>query len=154
MSSLTTNNLQTIMDKVNGVSNEVNSQAVTIAEIEALLEGKAVNTSNLETCHFLFNIEYAPISELSNMELILLSIKEDGTIELMNQTNFTDSLNFVVPRGSFVEFIISNKNLEFYIVNSKFQGEDYPVGYSKVDGRAHYYILAKGPEMEIGFYKN
>lgn len=37
-----TASLQAVSEKINGVNNEINSQATTIAEIAALLEGKSV----------------------------------------------------------------------------------------------------------------
>ena len=57
MSKLENNtaSLQAVSEKINGVNNEINSQATTIAEIAALLEGKSVpgdgsSSGAVETC--------------------------------------------------------------------------------------------------------
>ena len=54
MSKLENNtaSLETVMSKINGLNNEINSQATTIAEIAELLNGKSVpgGTASVETC--------------------------------------------------------------------------------------------------------
>lgn len=125
MSKLENNtaSLQAVSEKINGVNNEINSQATTIAEIAALLEGKSVPGSgggtSVETCEVVvypitagyidgFSVIYESLDENNNV--IVSTISTASNIEQTITALLNNPIVVVDNGGQYVKFIENNSS--------------------------------------------